>query len=304
MKKAPVRFTLIAFSIFPLICSNNLQAQSTVMFENFLPSVVETNLRNQVLWEPYKSNNNSRRLPPESSQNLVKFVFKPILDLRKANLAKFVSKVRAKDRSGANQMEQIFASSDVIETLGRGLAPFGLRVDNVADAYTVYWMSAWQASVGRTDTFQRDEVVKVKSQVQLALLNVPEILNATSTQKQEFAESLLVQTALIEASMEQAAGNPDQLSAIASAVRQGARATGLDLDSMTLTSNGFIPTTRGSSVQDGDFSKPQNDMPVEKNLASSKVDGDSNPNYALIAAAGGAGLGGMFLLGKAMGRKR
>ena len=197
----------------------------------------------------------------------------------------------------------MFSTVDIISAIQQALSPFGLRIDNVVDAYAVYWMSAWHASMGSTDTPSRIQAIKVKQQALQILIAVPEIAQATDAQKQEFAEALLIQTALIDASMEQAAGNPDQLRAIASAVRQGARATGLDLDSMTLTSNGFIPTTQGSSVQDGDFPKLQDDTPVEKDVASSKKEDDSNSSDALIAAAGGAGLGGMLLLGKADGQE-
>jgi hypothetical protein len=239
--KALFSFSAISFSVF----SFNAYAQSTVMFDNFLPSVIDTNLRNQVLWEPYQSNNdqdNQKQLT-QRSKNLS---FKPVLSQRKANLANFVSKIRAVDQSGAAELEQLFSSTDIIEAIAQALSPYGLRVDNVADAYTVYWMSSWQASVGKTDDFQPNEISKVRAQAQLALLNVPEISNATESDKQAFAEALLVQTALIDGAMEQAAGNTEQLRAIAFAVRKGASAAGLDLDAMTLTGDGFVPVKKGN----------------------------------------------------------
>jgi hypothetical protein len=303
VKNLPIRYILTAFGIVSVGYANSLQAQSTVMFENFLPSVIETNLRNQTFWEPLK-NNNSGKTTTDFESNLANFTFKPILAQRIINQANFVSKTKKIDPAGAEQLSQMFSSIDIISAIQQALSPFGLRTDNVVDAYAVYWMSAWHASIGSIDTPSRIQAIKVKQQALQILIAVPEIAQATNAQKQEFAEALLIQTALIDASMEQSLEKPDQLRSVANAVRKGAKAVGLDLDSMTLTSNGFIPTTQGSSVQDGDFSKPQDDTPVEKDFASSKIDGDSSTNYALIAAAGGAGLGGMFLLGKAMGRKR
>jgi hypothetical protein len=221
---------------------------------------------------------------------------------RKTNLAKFVSKTRPVNPDGATKMEQLFASTDVIASIGQGIAPKGLRVDNVADAYAVYWITAWEAAHGivGSDT-SRVQAQGVKAQVSRALLATPDFTSASPAQKQEFAEALLVQSALISASMEQMAGDPAQKRAIAAAVRKGARAMKLDLDAMTLTENGFVPAKRGSSVDDRDVPKtPGADAP-ESALAAN--DDSANINYALIAAAGGAGLGGMFLLGKAMGRK-
>jgi hypothetical protein len=233
-----------------------------------------------------------------------KLAYKPSTTRRVQNLASFVAKTKVNDPSGAAKMEQLFASSDVIATIGQGLAPFGLRVDNIADAYSAYWMSAWQASVGSTATASRAQVTKVKQQVVQALAATPEIIGASNAQKQEFAEALLVQAALIEASIEQAAGDVRQKRAIASAVRKGANAMGLDLDAMTLTENGFVPSNKGSSVDDRDIPvAPGADRQEQALAANDDVAVDSAPNYVLIAAAGGAGLGGMFLLGKAMGRK-
>jgi hypothetical protein len=77
---------------------------------------------------------------------------------------------------------------------------------------------------------------------------------------------------------------------------------GLDLYAMTLTANGFVPAKRGSAVDESDLQLGSESE--EQALASTEPSGNTeSPNYVLIAAAGGAGLGGMFLLGKTMGRK-
>jgi hypothetical protein len=52
---------------------------------------------------------------------------------------------------------------------------------------------------------------------------------------------LLVQTALIDAIAEKYGKDPAMAPKIAASVRQGARASGLDLDAMTLTKTGFVP---------------------------------------------------------------
>jgi hypothetical protein len=274
--------------------SNYVYAQSTVMFENFLPSVVETNLRNQVLWEPYRNNSDSKTVVTRN-QNSTRLAFKIVPAQRKRNLSNFVSKVRASDPAGADQLAQMFATTDVIDLVGKAMSGMGLRPDNLADAYAVYWSSAWHASVGSNDTPSREQFGKMKSQAAAALAATPEVANASNAVKQEFAESLLIQAALIDASLEQAQNDPAMLKAIANAVRQGASAMGLDLRSMTLTEDGFVPSKRKTgSLEDDDVQ-----------LASARENQGAAvyPNYALIAAAGGVGLGGMFLLGKAMGRK-
>ena len=79
---------------------------------------------------------------------------------------------------------------------------------------------------------------------------------------------------------------------IAAAVRQGAQASGLDLDAMTLTADGFVPNDRTGANDTNPTAKP-----------TRQADAKGAPPYALMAAAGGAGLGAVYLLGKAAGRK-
>jgi hypothetical protein len=297
-------FRLAVVSLIIAGYSSPALSQSTVMFENFLPSVVETNLRNQILWEPYRSSPSERAIKATPRNEAVKFSFRPNAAQRKSNLSNFVSKVRNIDPTGASQMEQLFATTDVVAQIGAGLAPFGLRIDNIADAYTAYWMSAWQASAGRTETFRASEVAKVKVQVEAALQGVPELMNSSNAQKQEFAEALLVQTALIEASMEQAAGDRSQIRAIGDAVRKGAEAMGLDLDGMTLTADGFVPTGKTGRVNESSQPKTPNSEDGRTVLsANDENDGNDVSNLTLIAAAGGAGLGAMILLGKLFSKR-
>lgn len=61
---------------------------------------------------------------------------------------------------------------------------------------------------------------------------------------------------------------------------------------MTLTQGGFVPADRRGEADTG-----------KANALASTTPPPAQPPYALIAAAGGAGLGAVFLIGKAMGRK-
>lgn len=78
--------------------------------------------------------------------------------------------------------------------------------------------------------------------------------------------------------MEQAAGDAKQKSAIASAVRKGSSAMGLDLDAMTLTENGFVPANKGSSVDDRDIPRaPGADAQQQALAANDDAERDSEP---------------------------
>ena len=182
------------------------------------------------------SSGSQSNLGPEATRQLS---YKPSLARRQENLANFIAQSRTNDPQGAAQMERIFASADIIQRMGKGMAAVGLRNDNIADAYAVYWSSLWHVSAGSSATPTRAQFAKIKNQVAAALVATPGIIGTADDKKQAFAEALLVQVALIDASIEQAKGNPAQLKAIADAVRQGAKASGLDLEAMRLTDEGF-----------------------------------------------------------------
>ena len=77
---------------------------------------------------------------PDISEDAL--VFRYSNSVQKKNLAQFVEKARAADPEGAAKLEQILSSNDIIGYIGQEISSFGLKTNNVADAYTVYWMTA------------------------------------------------------------------------------------------------------------------------------------------------------------------
>ncbi len=232
---------------------------------------------------------------------IVKLNYKPSQANQKRNLANFVAKTRAVDPASADELERLF-TSDLMQQIDTGMRGLGLSSNNVADAYALYWTSAWLGARGRDDNLPAKQMIAVRDQAARALVSTTVFANASDQQKQEMAESLLVQSALIAGYINGGKQNSALMAKVKIAIAQGAKAMGLDLYTMTLTEEGFVPAKKGSAVDDSDL-VPGTDA-EEQALASAglPLEKDS-PNYALIAAAGGAGLGGMFLIGKTMGRK-
>lgn len=223
--------------------------------------------------------------------------YSPSKARRTANLAHFVEKTRKADPAGAKDLATLFASGDFIDKIGKAIAPYDLHVDNVADAYTIWWINAWQATRGRNDTPGPAVKDAVREQAARALTAAPEFAGAGDAAKQELAESLLVQAALIDTAVEQAKGDRRRLDAVGAAVAQGARGMGLDLSTMELTDQGFVPAQRGANEPVAGTER--------KELAAVGPPagmGGGATSYGLIAAAGGAGIGGWLVL-RAMGRR-
>ena len=219
--------------------------------------------------------------------------YTPSRSRRAANLSRFVEKSRAADPAGAAQLQKIFASGDFIDKIGGALAQQGMRVDNLADAYAVWWINAWQATRGHNNTTSRATNDAVRAQAARALAASPQIVAAGDAAKQEFAESLLVQATMIDAAVEQSKGNSAQMRQIGAAVNQGARRMGLDLTTMELTEGGFVPAATGKT-----------DAPVtpgEPKRALAAAESPGVAAYTPLALAALGGVGGLIWWSRARG---
>lgn len=169
------------------------------------------------------------------------FRYTPSRERRAANLARFVARSRAADPQGADNLVKVFASTDVVEQMRAPLAAVGLRIDDVADAYAVYWINAWQASRQVDDDVSRTTALAVRDQAARAMAASGMLRGADDAAKQEMAETLLIQAALVADALKQSQSNPELSRQVAAAVSQGARGMNLDLAGMTLTEKGFVP---------------------------------------------------------------
>ncbi len=205
-------------------------------------SAIRAQVRNQVQGNQERGVINSKN-PKIVSEQIIstKLTYKPSTTNRRANLKRFVEKTRQVNPKGAVQMEQLFSSKDVISQINQGMVKAGLKPNNVADAYALYWTSAWLGSRGRNENLPKSQMIAIRDQAANALLKVPEFTSATDVQKQELSEALLIQAALIDAAIEEAKSDPALLAQTQKAIAKGAEGFGLDLYSMTLTSQGFRP---------------------------------------------------------------
>lgn len=170
----------------------------------------------------------------------VRLTYIPSMARRKQNYAAFVAKTRTKDPKAADDLQKLFSSTDVIALAGQKMAPLGLRTDNVADAYALWWVASYSAANGKEIPMDRSVLAAVKAQTAKVFGSVKGTAKLTDTTRQQVAEACVLHAVLIDSAMERAKGKPDELKAVATAVRQGALATGIDLDALKLTPKGFV----------------------------------------------------------------
>ena len=232
-------------------------------------------------------------------------LFSPSSARRAANLRAFVDKSRASNPSGAADLEQVFASGDVIEQLAGEMRKYGLQADNLADVYALWWISAWEAANGRASTEDRGTIAAVREQSARALLAVPDFKAMSNADKQTTAEALMVQAMLVSALNDKYRADPTYGPQLRAATAKGARGMGLDLSAMELTPDGFI-MRKGASAAD----VPTGPLDERDAVAAAQVEGASAPSsdtelatYALPALGGAAALAAVFFLGRAGTRR-
>jgi len=245
----------IALAGSALLIASPLAAQEGVDWGGLMAGIAHGTAMDEVAQESVSSNRRSatRATPAPSA----KLTYTPSIERRRANFARFVEKSRAKDSEGAALLEKELATVDLIDKMAPILAEYGMRIDNVGHAYATWWLNAWLAAHRRTDTPPAAQIVAIRDQAVRAMASLPEITTADDAAKQEMAETYLLQAALIGAHLEHAKDDPTALDRIATAVREGARSSGLDLDAMALTDSGFVPgqaaptATTAAEVQKG-----------------------------------------------------
>lgn len=223
-----------------------------------------------------------------------KFVFSQ--KRSRAHLAQFVTKAREQNPAAAADLERTFATMDIIGEAGKGMRAMGLDPHNVADAYALWWVLAWSAGNQVESPSDALTYQAVQAQARAAFAATPGLAGRSDAEKQQFAEAMIVQGMILDSANDAVRGNPAQMKTLADQAKRGAKEMGLDLSTMVLTSDGFRPRKGGALEVSGN----------EERLAAN--DGDTSEatpltTYAALAAAGGAGVAAIFLLGKAMGRR-
>jgi hypothetical protein len=168
------------------------------------------------------------------------FTYRRAANQTQQNLRNFIA--RTPIEAGRADLEQALAAQPTImDDIASAVRAYGFDPHNVADAYAVWWINVWGASQKRNIEPDAATVAAVKQQVYAAFAATPDFAATSDADRQEYAEALLLQAAMLGSAFEQMKNNPAQLDQLANAASQGAKAQGLDLSLMTLTSQGFVP---------------------------------------------------------------
>jgi hypothetical protein len=175
------------------------------------------------------------------------FNYQVSLQRRQGNYREFIEKSRMSDAAKATQAAALLKQGDIIET-ARGYLnqKYGLKIDNIADAYTMWKIAAWVSANQSDITITRTLVASVQRQVYAEFSGAASLVDAPDDFKQFFAENLWLNAFLINENNRLAGNDPAARNRLAQAVMRSSKMEkGIDLSTITLTDAGFVPRKSG-----------------------------------------------------------
>ena len=163
--------------------------------------------------------------------------FEVSTELRKQNQQKFLS---AMDATYPGVFTAEAHEQDLMALLGQALEKYGLRVDNLGDAFTAWLMISHSIVTQDEAEPTPEQVAGTKKLAEDAMLALPDLTQMSDADKQTTAEALLLQAMLNETVYDVTKEHqPDNLQKVIEDVRSAARESSIDLDKFVMTPNGL-----------------------------------------------------------------
>ena len=234
---------LVAVTCLFLLPTNSAHAQ---WFSNAALNAIQLDVRGTAIRNQVRDRNSTAGVntakPIAKASNANNLAYRPSMAIRNRNLVQFVENTRKVDPVTAQNLERFLASNDVLSPIQTSMVATGLSANNLADAYAVYWTTAWFGVQGRSEDLPKAQMIAVRNQAAYLLQSTKQFAGATDARKQQIAETMLLQSVMIAVSVNVAKSDPTQLDRVKSEIAQGAKQMGLDLDRMKLTAQGFETT--------------------------------------------------------------
>jgi membrane-associated HD superfamily phosphohydrolase len=238
MRKLLFAFVVVGLSSTKLMAQYNMPIQTYVPSNVYIPAGIDYNNLNEEAPDRTK-----KSTAPATSVNLR---FTPNAAQRRQNLAAFVAEFAKLSPGTAAQLSQLLEKKDIFGQYGKIMKTLDLDPNNVADNFAVWWIQAWEASTGRSVDTPRAAFAKVQAQVKTMFSNNT-VAAMSNTDKQKMSDLMIIRIILISRQIEQSKENPEYARQLATAIKKSTKASGMDLDKMTLTEAGFVSVKSGSS---------------------------------------------------------
>lgn len=153
---------------------------------------------------------------------------------------------RQQDPRAADELADAFRRTDIVAEFDRGMSGYGLDGNDLADAFTAYWLINWMVANripgDGSQNPSRGEVQAARDQLALAMTRNPGVRGMSAAERQQLAESLVYNFVILDAAHTQASqpGHESEFEELSNVWRlHGRRILGVDLRELDLTRQGF-----------------------------------------------------------------
>ena len=217
--------------------------------------------------------------PPPANRDApasTRFVRDPAL--LSAKEAQIVAAMRAQSPEAAAELERLF-SRDILALVTPELRRMGLDPQDMADMTAVYWIAAWEAAHGIVGRPTDPAIARgARDQMAATLRANPMLQRMSDRDKQDLADTMLLQTIFVEARMQGAAqGGATARQQMSDTIHAEAKQLlRTDLRAVTLTAAGFAPAS-------GSAPPPANAAPPAAGNAGAALPGAAHAdNWAQV----------------------
>jgi hypothetical protein len=231
---------------------------------------------------------------------------------RKANYKEFIQRSKTYSPEGAAQWERLIASGvDPIQQSNSGLQRiYGYQSNNIADAYSIWLASVWMAVYDPDAELNRTQFEGIRNRVRMAFSQDATLMQASDAMKQQFSENLLMNAIIIDGTIKETKSDPNMRKQLQASILKNVKQNmSVDLSTLTLTDQGFVPRKSGKRGDAGEAiegAEPgtQGSGAMASAAPSPSNSGMDGADIALLIAAVSAGAGGIFMIGKGISNQR
>lgn len=175
-----------------------------------------------------------------AAQVVARTNYRPDPAVRQQVYARTVAQVQKANPADAAKVKQLLESGQIRNEVAGYLAKNGMSANSLVDTTALYLAYAWIAAQGRNDDPTPAQLKGLRIQVARTFANMPQLLAADNSLKQELGEANIIQASLSSALGNQIVQNPGIAGKARAAVVQGVKsAYQIDLSRMQLTANGL-----------------------------------------------------------------
>jgi hypothetical protein len=249
----PLRAFAFFFAIGIMVASTPIAAQDSA-FGNLagdfaIGDMIGANMENQMGVDDDDDDDDDN--PQRQKQRIATILspavlsYKLSLQRRQENYRLYAQATYPKDAAKREQAIKNMTQPDVLNDLAATLAmKYNLNIDNMADAYTYNMVRTWQVVNSDRTVVTKEQFAAVRRQVFNSFISNQAVARLTDGQKQQMAESWWLDGYFYAIVVNNPKNSQNALASFAKIVAPSARRKfGIDLTTLTLGNDGFVPKT-------------------------------------------------------------